>query len=358
MSYRKIVDDLMALEDLLSDGLDFDAIIFDCDGTLVEVSSSQYLAVKLMPCIILERLYGVELRPGKEFDDAISLLKMLGGFNNVRDIALTLTYWIFVDLPSIKRVREDLGRINLDEYVALITEDYTKPSYVRESLKMLVNWGLSKLGEYVSRAKLLALIENRAKALGREGELKALRLKLGPRSPHGAGVFPTLFEEVYFGSDEIRRRYGAKPRYVNVPGLVKREKIIVTEESLRVFRENASKGLAIITGRSRRLTEMALKPLLKYFRLDASMFTSDMPADFEKPNPKVLIECQRRLGAQRILYVGDGGEDIFLVKKAARENSRAFFAGVLTNKFSDELFAKLKADIVASDVNSLATLFQ
>jgi len=27
-------------------------------------------------------------------------------------------------------------------------------------------------------------------------------------------LFPTLFEEIYYGSDELRRRHGARPRYV------------------------------------------------------------------------------------------------------------------------------------------------
>ena len=358
MNYKTIVDGLMVLENLLSNKLDVDAIIFDCDGTLVDVSESQYLSVKLTSSIILEKLYGIEIFPGREFDEAIYMLKMLGGFNNMRDIAMLLTQWIFLDIPSAKMIKDDLGRVDLDEYIAKVTSNETSPKYVRDSLNKLVNWGLNKLGEYVSKSQLFSLIEHKARELQREQALKDLRVKLGPRRPYGAGILTTLFSEIYFGSDEVVKLYGSRPRYVNTPGLIKQDKVIVTEDSLQFLDRKVSKGLAIITGRSRRLTEITLKPFLKYFRIDASMFTSDLPEAYEKPSPRVLIECQERLGARRVLYVGDGGEDLFLVKNVIEKGSKALFAGVLTNKFSDQLFPKLEADIIASDVNKLVELFK
>jgi len=358
MGYTTLAEGLMVLEDLLSNGLKTDAIIFDCDGTLVNVSESQYLSIKLMPSIILEKLYGIEIFPGKEFDDAIHVLKMLGGFNNIRDIALLLIQWIFLDIPSTERIADDLGEVNLAKYLAKITSGETFPKYVRKSLNDLICLGLNKLGEYVSKSQLFSIIEGKAKELGREAALKDLKTKLGPRNPYGAGILTTLFSEVYFGADIVMRLYGSKPRYVNAQGLIKQEKLLVTEGNLQIFKERVPKGLAIITGRSKRLTEITLKSFFKYFRLDASMFTSDLPEDYEKPNPKVLIECQKKLGAQKVLYVGDSGEDIFLVKNAVEKGSEAIFAGLLTNKFSDQLFSKLKADIIASDVNKLVELFK
>ena len=105
MNYKTIADGLMVLESLFSNELNVDAIIFDCDGTLVDVSESQYLSAKLTSSIILEKLYGTEIFPGREFDEAIHMLKMLGGFNNVRDIAMLLTQWIFLDIPSAKMIK-------------------------------------------------------------------------------------------------------------------------------------------------------------------------------------------------------------------------------------------------------------
>lgn len=49
----------------LFDGLDFDVVMFDCDGALTNVSKSMYLSVKLLPCTIFDAPYEVELRPGR-----------------------------------------------------------------------------------------------------------------------------------------------------------------------------------------------------------------------------------------------------------------------------------------------------
>ena len=81
MSYKIVDGGVLVLEDRLDDLSKPDAIIFDCDGTLIDTASSFQLIGKLIVTIYLNRFCGIECRLGDDFDEAFQLLKMLGGFN-------------------------------------------------------------------------------------------------------------------------------------------------------------------------------------------------------------------------------------------------------------------------------------
>ncbi|MCD6536267.1 MAG: HAD family hydrolase [Thaumarchaeota archaeon] len=311
-----------------------------------------------MASIVFEKFYGVKVSPGKEFDDAVHVLKMLGGFNNVRDLTQVILEVIVINTPSRIMRSVDIGRIDLQEYVRRVTKGESSPPFVRSSLNWLIEEGSRMLGKYVDKRFILSLIESRAKELGKSDELMDFRAQLGNLRAYGSGLFATLFSELYFGSGLIRKIYGAEPRFIHGPGLIEKDKLIVSEKTLSYLRERCPKGLAIITGRGRLITEATLRPVLKYFEIDKSVFTGDRRDGVEKPDPTPLLECVRKLGAEKVLYVGDGGEDVFLVRKAVEKGLKAHFAGVLTNKFSYEVFTSLKADIIARDVNDLKAIFE
>ncbi len=358
MNYIRLDGAVLALEDALQRVRSVDAIVFDCDGTLVDVSDSQYLTTKVVACIIFEKFYGIKIVPGKEFDEAIHILKMLGGFNNVRDITAIIIETLLSESSSTIDLKADLGKISLEEYVARVSEGESSPPFVKSALNWLIKEGLKKLGEYTSKAYIISLINDKARKLGNFEELNAFRRHLGSLRSYGSGIFASLFSETYFGSEGIKRIYGVEPKYIDGPGLIKKDKIIVSEETLRLLESRVPKKLAILTGRGRLITEMSLSPILKYFDIEKSVFTWDRKDRVEKPDPSVLMECYRKLNARSVLYVGDGGEDIFLVKNAVKRGLETYFAGVLTNKFSRELFTKLGAEIIAEDVNGLTAVFE
>jgi len=45
--------------------VDFDAVIFECDGALIDASKSMHLSVKLLPCIIFDAPLLGRAAPGK-----------------------------------------------------------------------------------------------------------------------------------------------------------------------------------------------------------------------------------------------------------------------------------------------------
>ncbi|MBS7621913.1 HAD-IA family hydrolase, partial [Candidatus Bathyarchaeota archaeon] len=189
-------------------------------------------------------------------------------------------------------------------------------------------------------------------------ELRRFRELIGPIFPYGSGTMTTLFSELYVGSDGIRRKYGVNPRFYDGPGLLENEKLIVEPEALEELRNLAPKGLAILSGKGRWEAEKILGPILHYFNLETSLFTGDTGRDMDKPNPTGLLECCRKLRAEHVLYVGDGGEDYFLVMKARERGIKACLAAVLTNKYSYTFFTKYSANVILENVNFLPKLFK
>ncbi|MCF3653925.1 MAG: HAD-IA family hydrolase [Aigarchaeota archaeon] len=356
MRYIVVDGGVLALEEKLDLLREIEAIIFDCDGTLVDVSTSFPLAGKIITAIYLDQLLGIECRMGVDYDEVFQLMKMLGGFNNIRNIISVILQAIYVELGCPGLVRRDLGPIDLSHYMNRVSWDRSSPKPLENALRWLISSTIPLLGEYVSPGDVEALLDRRAVSLRRLREFREL---IGPISPYGSGIMTTLFSELYIGSEGIRRKYGVNPRFYEGPGFIRNERLIIEPEVLEELRKLAPRGLAIFSGKGRWEAEKILSPILHYFDLEASIFTGDNSRrEMDKPNPAGLLECCKRLGAKRVLYVGDGGEDYFLVMKARGNNVETCLAAVLTNKYSYAFFTRCSADVILENVNFLPKLFK
>jgi len=358
VSYRIVDGGVLVLEDRLDDLSKPDAIIFDCDGTLIDTASSFQLIGKLIVTIYLDRFCGIECRLGDDFDEAFQLLKMLGGFNNVRRITTILLQAIFTGAEEVKLRKDELKVVGVRQYMDLIVRGESRPTFVRESLKWVISKGVKKLGDYITPNRLEEMIAERAKGLGVFQELKELKKLIGPITPYGSGMLTTLFSELYLGSKGVKMKYGVKPRFYEGPGLIENERLIIESRVLGELKEAAPRGLAILSGKGKWEAMKVLAPILEHFKLEASTFTGDWSREADKPNPAGLIRCCKRLEAHKIVYVGDGGEDLFLIREAQKNEIAASLAAVLTNKYSYAFFTKQKADAILENVNFLPKLFK
>lgn len=358
MSYRVVDGGALVLEDAAEELADAEAIVFDCDGTLVDVSGSFKMVGKLVTIVLLDQLYGVECRLGDDFDEAFQLLKMLGGFNNVRNVTMILLQAIFVNAGASKPKKRKMEKVDIEYYSNNLIRGNSRPDFAKEALRWIISMGVEKLGAYVTGDQLELLIEDEAKRLGAFEQLKEFRRLIGPIYPYGSGAFTTLFSEFWLGSEGIERRHGVKPRLYEGKGLIENERLIVKPSILEQLRDLAPKGLAILSGRGKWVALKALRPVLEYFRIDASVFTGDWPRRMDKPNPVGLMECCKKLEASKIIYVGDGGEDLFLTREASKLGVKAHLAGLLTNKYSYAFFTKQRAEAILENVNFLPKLFK
>ena len=359
MGYKVIDGGVLVTEKAGESIGEVEAIVFDCDGTLADVSPSLHLLGRLISAIILDRIYGVDCRIGEDYDEAFHLLKMLGGFNNVRNAVSILMQAIILEMDDPKPMKSDPGEIDdLEYYLGRLRKGRSRPAFIERSLEWIKSKCINMLGKYVTKKALEELILRRAEEEGKLKQLTELREIIEPVVPYGYKVLGTLYRELWLGSEGIEERHGVKPRYYHGAGLIEEERILIREEVLEELRSLVPKGLVIISGRGSWEAGRTLDPILEYFNLEASVFTGDKPSGMEKPNPASLLECCSKLGVRKVIYVGDAGEDLFLTRNASRVGLEAYLVGLLVNRYSYTLFTKCGAEAILENVNLLPKLFK
>ena len=348
-SYRVFGEGILVSTKSLGELGEIDAVIFDCDGTLIDVEESYYLATRLTVSIILRKIYGMEVKLGRDVNQVIKLLKMLGGFNDDVNTASIIAQTILTLSPREHVRRGKLGRIDIGIFLEDVSRDRSWPEFVSDALQWIMDKCLEIYGRYATREDLENILDEIASSKGREKVLSDFRNNICDGSP--SNMLSTVFNEIFDG-EEIIKKLGGEPRYVRWDGAIRNDKLLIREETLRDLSEMFDGRLGILSGRRRWEAEYTLNDLLKYFDSRAMIFSDD-PSWCEKPDPMGLIRCSRLLDSSRILYVGDSSEDLLMVKNALERGLNSSMASVLTNDFSLNYFIEMGADIIVEDVNLL-----
>lgn len=339
---------------------DAEAVILDCDGTIIDASGSYDLAVRIVTAIIIDKLFGVEIEFGEDFERALARLRMTGGFNNDSDSTSSLIQAICIFLPDTADIKSSKWERleNIDKYVKPLERDTSSPEYIHEAVEWLECEIRTRKKEYFDLRKIEKLLDTKASILKKSVRLSKLREILNYPGAFGESLLTTLFDEVFLGREGVRAKYSVDACYVNYEGTLKNEKILIYEESIKKLVKLLPKGVALVTGRGRWETEKTLQPILKYINMEASIFTADKGIEYEKPNPKSLIESAETLKARRIIYVGDSMEDLIMSEAAIKEGLSVGFVAISSR---EELFKEFKergANAILNNVNELPELIQ
>ena len=348
-SYRILGEGILVSAKSLEELGDLDAIIFDCDGTLIDVEESYYLTTRLTISIILREIYGLEVKLGRDVNQVIKLLKMLGGFNDEVNTASIIAQTILAFSPKEHVRRGRLSQVDITIFLENVSRDRSEPDFVLNALRWLTDKCMELYGKYVTRTDLEKILDGVASSKGREDILSDFRIHICGESP--SDMLPRLFNEIFDGED-MMEKFEGEPRYVRWDGAIKNDKLLIREETLKDLSEMFNGKMGILSGRRRWEAEYTLNDLLKYFDPKAMIFSDD-PTWCEKPDPMGLIRCSRLLNCNKILYVGDSSEDLLMVKNALRKGLNSLMASVLTNDFSLNYFIEMGADIIVEDVNLL-----
>ncbi|MEK6834082.1 MAG: phosphatase, partial [Thermoproteota archaeon] len=81
-----------------------DAVIFDCDGVLIDISNSYDLAIKKTVDFILQEMQGIDL-PKIVSTKMIDGFKATGGFNDEVDV----TYSIILSVVAAKKLNRNVS---------------------------------------------------------------------------------------------------------------------------------------------------------------------------------------------------------------------------------------------------------
>ncbi|MCS7126412.1 MAG: hypothetical protein NZ929_05850 [Aigarchaeota archaeon] len=336
-----------------------EALLLDCDGTIIDTSMSYDLAIKLSTIIILDKVFNVEIKLGKEVERTLNAFRMAGGFNNDCDSASAIIQTLTAFLPETVEFNKDEWKIvqDVDGYLRLIGYERSYPEFVSTALDWLTSQLILRK-EYLDLKKVEEMINEKAAFLRNSSKLSKLRSFLNYPGNFGLSLLATLFDELFLGSKGVREKYNWEPRYVIYDGTLVNERVLISEESMIELSKIFDECIGLITGRGRWETEKTLAPFLKYLNMEASIFTADKGLEYEKPSPRALIEVAKILKTNKLLYVGNAMEDLLMSLSASREGLEVGFIGVANTGEKAREFQLRGADAIIHDINELPSLIK
>ncbi len=362
-----------------------DSIIFDCDGVLIDVRESYDKAISKAVSYIINGLTGCSL-PGEMIPEGVIFaFRRSGGFNDDWDTTYGITMYLLSHMPE--GFREALKRSIKMVKPGMKPHDRFK--MVAGSVRKLLNSGVVNCGEV---EELVDGLEGFAENLDEtgiasvDGNLlgefrgvdgfqefyRSLKAFFSYPGYVGESVIPTVFEELFYGDRLYREVHGVEARFVNSPGLIMNERVIVKEETLEALESIVGEGrLGIASGSQRKPADYILGDILKRFNKDALIFYDDVMraerealrrgqpvGNLKKPNPYSLLEAAKALEPfDSALYVGDSMGDLLMVEEARRLDARYLFAGVYRyismGSQTLQSFIKFSSDLIVPSINEL-----
>lgn len=300
----------------------FDSIFFDVDGVLIRTTSSFRIANIATTEYVVGELYG--LKWGQEKGKSlvtlndIDLFKQAGGFNSDWDMC-----YLLISL-SAARLRE-----------------WRDNSSLRE--RTTAEWA----------------------ALAREASLQGHGGRVWVDEVFPASARPVydqvveIFNEFYWGTDELQKRLGRAPRYVSYSeGFVHKEEMLYAPDFFSRLRQAGIRHLGMITGRAGAEVESAAERMEAYSgeRWWDVIISAD---SYLKPDPRALRAAIDAVGARGGLYIGDTADDFDLVRryKAERkDNEPVILAAMAVHASEEELYRQRGADVLVRSVEDLLAL--
>ncbi len=329
-------------------------IIFDVDGTLIEVSRSYRESAPIAAGRYLALL---GLTPPPLTGDLYDVFKRMGGFNDDWDLTAGLLRVLLADLPPARPL-PDLAWPNQDTLTAALES------------------AASPLAGLIPALPDVDALVAPVRAAG--GGLAGLTRVIGDHNAHlvwrtssepATDLVQYALSEVYLGEALFTECYGFRPRTQRGPGLIDLESLLISPATLEALSRRFRLGIA--TGRSRFEMAHPLKHrgLDRYFTVAMTMtdaLEAQAPGSESllKPHPFLLqraadaLDPPRRANCQFALqtaaYIGDAPDDIVAARRADAAGPRRWLAiGLATTPDQRADYLALGADLVLSHPDEL-----
>ena len=361
-----------------------DAVIFDCDGVLIDVRGSYDRAVIESVRLVIEGAFGMELPDTALSSQPIYLLRGTGGFNNDLDTAWVLALWLFtgVEELAVRELGERLERVlgsrpkGPRELWDAVVAEAPRGSFPRRILRMnpvplevLLERAPRTGRSHATRDDVESVVRIVAQDRGIFREYELFKEFLGTGRTYGRDLLETVFDDLYYGSEVVRILFGSGPHFDFGRGLYANEVPVVDGATLVRLEELIGSGrMGIVTGRDSVTTWMVLGDLKAFFRQGACVFIADElrrggPETLMKPSPYGLLKSAAALGPRSPpLYVGNSAEDLHSSRYAESYGLRTLFAAVVGLHPDPEAAAvdcaARGADLVVEDVKQLVDVLE
>ena len=292
-----------------------DAIIFDCDGVLIDITQSYDLAIIKTTQYVLENIAKINDAIDVDFK-IIDGFKSTGGFNDEVDLA----YAAIISLVAAKKLQQDQTDFIFD---VINHADSTGIVSVEKYLKDIV-------------------------------DISDIKEKLSYPGTHHENPLYKIFDQLFYGPKLYEKLFGNTSKFTE-SGLIEQDDVILNEKLIQTLQKKFDSKIGMVTGRGKESVSYSMKELLNEFDLNNSAFLEDEPRELAKPNPKRLLDSIQGMNSVSTLYVGDSMEDFIMAKKVSDLGHQTTFCGIIgTSKNPQEkleLFEKNGAVLVLDSIH-------
>ena len=296
---------------------EIDAVIFDCDGVLIDITKSYDLAIIKTTKYILETFAKINDTIDVNFQ-IIDGFKSTGGFNDEVD----LTYAAIISFVAANKLEKD-------------------PSiFIFDVIKNSNSSGIESVEKYLENLTDISEIKN----------------QLSYPGSHHENILYQNFDQIFYGPELYQKLFRKPSKFID-PGLIEQDVVILNESLLEKLQNKFDSKIAMVTGRGKESVRYSLKELLQKFNLKNSAFLEDESRDLAKPNPKSLLDSIGGMNSVCTLYVGDSMEDFIMAKKSTDLGHKTIFCGIIGTSKNPreklELFDRNDAVLVLDSINLL-----
>ena len=294
-----------------------DAVIFDCDGVLIDVSKSYDQAILKTTQYVLENFAKINDVIDIDFK-IIDGFKSTGGFNDEVD----LTYAAIISLVAAKKLEKD------------------QTSFIFDVIKNADSNGIRSVEKY---------LENQV-------DISDIKKQLSYPGVHHENPLYQIFDQLFYGPELYQKLFKNSSKF-SEPGLIEQDDVILNNSLIQKLQKKFDSKIAIVTGRGKESIIYSLKTLLEKFDLKNSVFLEDESRELAKPNPQSLLDSIKGMNSVLTLFVGDSMEDFIMANKATNLGSNTIFCGIIgTSKNPQEkleLFEQNEAMLVLDSIHLL-----
>ena len=297
---------------------EFDSIIFDCDGVLIDVTTSYDTTINKTISYVLKEIADITADTPLT-NEMLLKFKSTGGFNDEIDI----TYSGVLCYIAAKKLKKNPTELILD---ILNNADDTGIAYIEGFLDKI------------------------------DVDISDIKSRLNYPSVEKNDLIHATFDQLFFGPELYEKIFQKKSKFSD-KGFIENDNVIVTSALIEALKKKFNDKIAIVTGRGLDAISSSLKEILNQFNVESSVFLEDESRDLAKPNPQSLIRAMKGLNSKNCLYVGDSMEDFILTQNASELGFKATFCGIYGSsklpEMKKKLFTEYGAPLILETINQL-----
>ena len=297
---------------------EFDSIIFDCDGVLIDVTKSYDTTINRTISYVLKEISDITVDTPLT-NELLLKFKSTGGFNDEIDI----TYAGVLCFITAKKLNKDPTELILD---VINNADDSGIAYIENFLNKI------------------------------DTDISDVKARLAYPSTDKNDLIHSTFDQLFFGPELYSKIFQKESKF-SEKGFIENDQVIVTSELVEALKRKFNDKIAIVTGRGFNAINSSLKEILNQFNVENSVFLEDESRDLAKPNPQSLIRVMKCLNSKNCLYVGDSMEDMILAQKASELGFQATFCGIYGSgklpEMRKKLFVEHNVPLILESINQL-----